>query len=223
MLLATTNAFFVGTVAQADYQFATAGRTGTTHTGTIYCPANEEIEHFELAFDTSAAARANVPYDLIINGNKIYSNSTPGVLTSGYHAFATTTPINHDPVPCYGQATWVASSTVSNSIRIYYTNINTGSYQAQPNIQLSEARNVSLYLASNPTDQNVIGGRFRFSLVPYYLSTSTPSGGGGGDSYTVNTLDPEVEKTFAFLLLLCIYVIPLVLFVYLMRQFYDRK
>jgi len=43
MLFATTNAFFVGTVAQADYQFATGGRTGTIHTGTIYCPANEQI------------------------------------------------------------------------------------------------------------------------------------------------------------------------------------
>jgi len=225
MLLATTNAFFVGTVAHADIQYGTAGVTGTTATGFIQCPNNEKITHFELAFDSSSAVRDNVPYDLYINNTLIYSNRTPwSSITSGYHTFATTTPVSHPPVDCYGIATWYASSTspTDESFRYYRTDINSGSYRFTPNYTFTSAdRIVTSYVSGSPTTQYILGGKFRYANSVYYLATSTTSS--GGDSYTVNTLDPEVEKTFAFLLLLCIYVIPLVLFVYLMRQFYDRK
>jgi len=217
--------FFVGTVVHADIQLAVGATNATKATGYIFCPANEKITHFELAFDSSSSARDDVPYDLRINGNLIYSNRTPwSPVTSGYYTFATTTPVSHPPVDCYGMATWEASSTspTGESFRYYRTDINAGSYIFTPNYTFTSAdRVVTNYVSSSPTTQYIVGGKFRFANTPFYLATSTPSS--GGDSYTVEVLDTEIQKTLAFLLLLLTWVIPLLLFIYLTKPFYDRK
>jgi len=226
VFLAIINAVFVGTVAHADIQLGETGRNGGQHTGTIFCPNNEKITHFELAFDTGSTARDNVPYDMYINGVKVYSNSTPfyDPTLSGYNVYATTTLVSMSPVDCFGQATWLASSTspTGEQIRIYFKNINTGTTRVHPSYTFSPPDRLStLYLSTNPTDQNLVASKTRFANSVYYLSTSTSSGGGGGT--TVNTIDEELQKAISFLVLLLIYIIPFVVFIYIMRKFYDRE
>jgi len=214
---------FVGVVfpvmSSADFQQGINGRTGTTFTGTIYCPANEKIALFELAFDTSAAARAGVPYDMYINGTKIYSNRTPGVNTSGLHMFATTTPVSHAPVDCYGQATWTASSTSAASMRVYYTDLNSGSYAFTPAYTPGGDRYVSLDIAGD-TFIPQVGGKFRYANSVFYLATSTSSGGGGGgDSYVTTPNDDLIT----FFLLFVIWLMTIVGVFKIINIFYARK
>jgi len=223
-LLVVITLFGAG-VVNAEIQIGTSGRNSGVHTGYIYCPNNEKITHFELAFDSSSASRDNVPYNMIINGDVIYSNQTPSSpVTSGYNTYATTTPVSHDPVDCFGQATWTASSTspTGEQMRIMYTNINTGSLIVTPNYTFSPPdRLATLYIASNPTDQNLIGSKIRFANSVYYLATSTSSGGGG----TPTTIDvtTENDSLINFAILFAILLAMIFSIIHLLRPFYARK
>jgi hypothetical protein len=215
---------FVGvvfpTITNADFQQGINGRTGTTFDGVIYCPNNEKITHFELAFDTSSAARAGVPYDLKINGTTIYSNKTPGVNTSGLHMFATTTPVSHDPVDCFGQANWVASSTSAASMRIYYGQLNGGTYAFTPSYTTANDRYVSYNLPGATSFPNYVGGIFRFQNSVFYLATSTSGGGGGGGDMYVTTPNDDL---ITFVLLFALWVGVIVAIFKFINLFYARK
>jgi len=214
---------FVGVVfpvmSSADFQQGISGRTATTFSGVIYCPNNEKITHFELAFDTSAAARAGVPYDLKINNTLIYSNKTPGVNTSGLHMFATTTPVTMSPVDCFGQANWTASSTSAASMRVYYGQLNGSTYAFTPSYTTSNDRYVSFDLPGATSFPNYIGGIFRYENSVFYLSTSTSSGGGGGDSYVTTPNDDLIT----FFLLFVIWLMTIVGVFKIINIFYARK
>jgi len=221
-------ALFGGGIAHAEIQVGSLGRNGTQHTGFISCPNNEKITHFELAFDSSSSARDDVPYDMYINGVKIYNNRTPwSVITSGYNTYATTTPVSHSPVDCYGQATWLASSTspTGESMRILYNAINvaSGANQLSPLTTFqSNDRVATLFLASNPTDQYLIAGKVRFANSVYYLATSTTSGGGGSVPSTIEVTS-ENDELINFALLFAILLAITFSVIVLLKPFYARK
>jgi len=219
-------ALFGGGIAHAEIQVYGNGRNGGQHTGTIYCPNNEKITHFELAFDASSASRDDVPYDMYINGVKVYSNRTPwSGITSGYNVYATTTPVSMSPVDCYGQATWLASSTspTGELMRILFQNINTGATIVTPNYTFgSPDRLATLYLASNPTDQNLIASKIRFANSVYYLATSTTSGGGGSVPSTIEVTS-ENDELINFALLFAILLAITFSVIVLLKPFYARK
>lgn len=220
---------FVGNFSfvNADIQYGINGRNGGQHTGFIYCPNNEMITHFELAFDSSSSVRDNVPYDMYINGVKIYSNQTPSsVITSGFNTFATTTLVAHSPVNCYGQATWLASSTspTGELMRILFQNINTANVTFTPNYTFSPTdRLTTLYLSTNPTDQNLIGSKTRFANSVYYLSTSTPSSGGSITFPSTTTIANQNDQLWNFTLLLIIFFLTVLGTVTMLRPLYVRK
>jgi len=81
---------------------------------------------------------------------------------------------------------------------------------------------VKIYSITNASGELIWSPTYNQSTISSQISLSTATSS-GGDTYTVNTLQPETEQVFSFLILLLIYILPVVLIVYLFNLFYVRK
>jgi len=220
---------FLGSVFPviADFSIgATGSRNGTTHTGYIYCPSNETIRYFELGFDTSSATYASKPYDMYINGTKVYSATTSQIVPSGNSGFATVTPPTTITVPCVGRVSWFASSTSASNLRITYQNLSqniTTAYSFNPSIiPVGLDRYVSVNISGS---ENYVPSNKTLFLTPdfYYVATTVTASGSATVAGTT-TVQFVNETLYLFYMLFFIMVGVVGLVHYLFRPFlYARE
>lgn len=225
ILLALLNAVFVGTVTHA-YEFRWSDFKTNNFSGTSATVVkNNDYWQITLSGVTSGG---------IVIGDPYYKQVFPPYNISPWY-------INYEVV-----------SEANCAMRITYgatTNGLTGS--SQINLSTTAATTTTLSFTSPANTAGINGVSFfrragtadcvikLYSITAYdgtilwtptqnleslsgqfYMTTSTSSDSG---SVTVNTIDEETQKALSFLILLFIYILPLSVFIFLMKQFYDRK
>lgn len=230
-MLITTNKFlkiFIFTIfvggclpALADFNQGDLSRTATTHTGSIVCPGNNIINNFQLAFDTSSASFANKPYDVLINGVKLYSATTSGIDTSGYNSFSTATPITHNSFACNGFVTWTASSTSASSIRIKYSDINGGSLRFSPSYTTN---NLDSYVSITISGATLALPGYKIQKYQVPVATTTVSVSLNQSSTTgTTTISTQNDNLWTFTLLYTIFIVSILFFIKIGKPLYDRE